>query len=146
MMALTEARVERSRIGVLDAQDELPAVVPSVDHEKSAVRAPPMCKIAVGLGAKRVRTAMGSRFSHDADELVGAALDREALGAPAQHATGEVADAVEAALPRRTVAWAERAPERQTVTIGWSFDSRQRCSPGRREAAASRQARGRAGH
>src|SRR5258707_14969759 len=50
---------------------------------------------------------MGAGFSHMAwtannydpgPELVGAALDREALGAPAQHAAGEIGDFIEAGL------------------------------------------------
>ena len=44
-------------VGVLDAQHERAAVPARVGPvEYSAVRAPPMCRKPVGLGAKRVRT------------------------------------------------------------------------------------------
>jgi hypothetical protein len=47
-------------IGILDAQDELAAAPTRLQPAVQRVRAPPICRKPVGLGAKRVRTVMGS--------------------------------------------------------------------------------------
>src|SRR5438128_637814 len=101
-IACTDCSVERSRSVSSMRSTNLPPWRRAYAHEKSAVRAPPMCRKPVGLGAKRVlivippivrKSGTGSGFL-----AVRSPFDRKALRAPAQHAAGEIGDLVEAGL------------------------------------------------
>src|SRR6185295_20150026 len=77
-------------IGVLDAHDELAAVMPRIGPREER-----------GACASYMEIAGGAwRETGPDSHLVGAAFDGEALRAPAQHAAREVGDALEAGLAK----------------------------------------------
>ena len=128
-------------VGVLDAQDELAAVLARVGPgEQRGARAADV-QIAGGAGGEA-----GADF-HSAADSVGAALDRQALARASaacrrrgwRHSRSRRSCSI-------TVACAERAPERHTATIGLSLSiARQSLRQSCPAASASRPRYGRAG-